>query len=76
MQVMQSTEHELLEAAYLFYYATSAAFEENSEWLNLLKLRLLNLIGDALVIADQVSHYHFPHGFNRLDSFHSFAGPV
>jgi len=52
-QVVQSTEHELLEVAYLFYYATSVAFEANSEWLDLVKLRLLNLIGDALVIADQ-----------------------
>jgi glycylpeptide N-tetradecanoyltransferase len=63
-QVIQSTEHDLLEAAYLFYYATSVAFEANSEWLDLLKLRLLNLIGDALVIADQVGHYHFACSFN------------
>ena len=60
---MQSTEHGLLEGAYLFYYATSVAFEENAERSDLLKLRLLDLIGDALVIADQVGHYHFTYSF-------------
>lgn len=50
---MQSTKHKLLDAAYLFYYATETAFEENAEALGLLKRRLNDLIGDALVIADQ-----------------------
>lgn len=56
---MQSTTHKLLEAAYLFYYATSIVFEENAEPLGLLKRRLLELIGDALIIADQVSYRRF-----------------
>lgn len=60
---MQSTKHELLQAAYLFYYATSVAFEENAESLGLLKRRLLDLLGDALVIADQVGHYRFTYNF-------------
>lgn len=51
---MQSTKHKLLDAAYLFYYATDVAFENSAESLGLLKHRLLDLIGDALIIADQV----------------------
>ena len=60
---MQSTEYELLEGAYLLYYATSAAFEE-STGLDALKRRLLDLIGDALIIADQVGHCPFIYNFN------------
>lgn len=56
---MQSSKHELLQAAYLFYYATSVAFEGSAEPLGLLKRRLLELIGDALVIAHQVGHHLF-----------------
>lgn len=56
-QVMQSTKHKLLEAAYLFYYASDVAFELPSSGLDssgLLSRRLTELIGDALIIADQV----------------------
>lgn len=67
---MQSTKHKLLDAAYLFYYATDVAFEENAESLGLLKRRLMDLIGDALIIADQVRdivhqilHYPLIHVF-------------
>ncbi len=43
----------MLEAAYLYYYATDTAFVENAEEHGLLKRRLTELIGDAIVLADQ-----------------------
>jgi len=51
--IMQHPKHALLEAAYLFYYATETAFEEGAESSGRLKRRLLDLIGDALVIANE-----------------------
>ncbi|KAG1891170.1 N-myristoyl transferase [Suillus subluteus] len=50
--IINHPKHGLLEAAYLFYYASDAAFVEDSEADNL-KKRLEALIGDALIIADQ-----------------------
>lgn len=50
---MANPRHSLLEAAYLYYYATDTAFVENAEELGLLKRRLTELIGDAIVLADQ-----------------------
>jgi glycylpeptide N-tetradecanoyltransferase len=55
--VMQSQKHELLEAAYMYYYATDVAFQDNAESLGLLRRRLLDLIGDALIVADQVRYF-------------------
>ena len=49
---MRSTTHNLLNAAYLYYYATEVAFEEGAEESGRLKKRLEELITDALVIAD------------------------
>lgn len=43
----------MIEAAYLYYYATDTAFVENAEGHGLLKRRLTELIGDAIVLADQ-----------------------
>jgi glycylpeptide N-tetradecanoyltransferase len=51
---MHSEKHKLLEAAYLFYYATDAAFAAEAESSGLLRRRLLDLIGDALIIANEV----------------------
>jgi Myristoyl-CoA:protein N-myristoyltransferase, C-terminal domain len=56
---MQSQKHALLEAAYMFYYATDVAFQVNAESLGLLRRRLLDLIGDALILADQVRYVSF-----------------
>lgn len=50
---MANPRHSLLEAAYLYYYATDTAFVENAEEHGLLKRRLTELIGDAIVLADQ-----------------------
>lgn len=51
--VINHPRHNLLEAAYLFYYASDAAFESGVDESNNLKTRLVHLIGDALVIANQ-----------------------
>ncbi|TBU35738.1 N-myristoyl transferase [Dichomitus squalens] len=51
--IMRSTKHNLLNAAYLYYYATEVAFEDGAEASGRLKKRLEELITDALVIADR-----------------------
>ena len=43
----------MLDAAYLYYYATATAFEPQAEESGALKRRLEDLIRDALIIADQ-----------------------
>lgn len=43
----------VLEAAYLFYYATDIAFDKSAEEDGRLKKRLQDLITDALILADQ-----------------------
>jgi glycylpeptide N-tetradecanoyltransferase len=50
---VSNPRHSLVEAAYLYYYATDIAFVENAEEHGLLKRRLTELIGDAIVLADQ-----------------------
>jgi len=52
--IIQHPKHTHLQAAYCFYYATDVAFEDGAEENDRLKKRLHELIGDALVIADQV----------------------
>ncbi|KAF8643899.1 hypothetical protein AX16_008915 [Volvariella volvacea WC 439] len=51
--VINNREHGVLEAAYLYYYATSVAFEPSAEDTGRLKHRVQALIGDALVVANQ-----------------------
>ena len=51
--IINHSKHAVLEAAYLFYYATDVAFEERAEEEGRLKRRLQDLVGDALVIGDQ-----------------------
>ncbi|KAF7366922.1 Glycylpeptide N-tetradecanoyltransferase [Mycena sanguinolenta] len=43
--------HDLIEAGYLYYYATDVAFQDGAEADGRLKSRLQTLIGDALIIA-------------------------
>lgn len=50
---MSHPRHNILEAAYLYYYATDTAFVENADELGLVKRRLTELIGDAIILADQ-----------------------
>lgn len=51
---MQSIKHDVVEAAYLFYYATDVALQEGAEEDGRVKKRLNELIGDALIIAGLV----------------------
>lgn len=50
---MQSKKYPLCEAAYLFYYASDVAFEEGAD-MGKLRRRLVELIGDALIISYKV----------------------
>lgn len=52
---MKSKKHALCEAAYLFYYASDTAFEEGADTSGKLRRRLIDLIGDALIIAYKVN---------------------
>ncbi|KAI0341836.1 N-myristoyl transferase [Trametopsis cervina] len=51
--IMTSITHNLLNAAYLYYYATDVAFQPDAENDGSLKKRLEELVNDALVVADQ-----------------------
>lgn len=50
---MNSPKHNLLNAAYLYYYATETVFKPGAEKDGSFKERLMQLIADALIIADQ-----------------------
>lgn len=49
--VINNPKHDNVRAAYLFYYATEAAFAENEKGL---KERMNNLMNDALILAKKV----------------------
>jgi len=51
--VIGNTKYSVLDAAYLYYYATETAFEPQAEESGALKRRLEDLIKDALIVADQ-----------------------
>ena len=51
--VINNPKHGVIEAAYLFYYASEIAFEDGVEENGVLKKRLERLIGDALIIAQR-----------------------
>ena len=55
--VMRNPNHGLLEAAYLYYYASDAAFGNISNE-DRLQRRLQELIGEALIIAQKVRSPH------------------
>lgn len=55
--VIQNEKHDKVRAAYLFYYASEMAFNENEMGL---KERLRSLIGDALVEAKKVPFHLCP----------------
>ncbi|EIW85083.1 N-myristoyl transferase [Coniophora puteana RWD-64-598 SS2] len=50
--IIGNTKHNLLEAAYLFYYASDVAFGSGADD-DVLKKRLEKLVGDALIIANE-----------------------
>jgi len=51
--IIANMKHGVLEAAYLFYYATDVAFSPGAEDDGRLQARLQELVHDALIIADQ-----------------------
>ncbi|KAN0136941.1 Myristoyl-CoA:protein N-myristoyltransferase, N-terminal domain containing protein [Lactarius tabidus] len=51
--IVAHPRHSLLEAAYLYYYASDTAFVENADDLGLLRRRLIDLVGDAIILAEQ-----------------------
>lgn len=51
--VISSPKHDIVEACYLFYYASDVAFAPGEDTEVKLKKRLSQLIGDALIIATQ-----------------------
>lgn len=54
--VIGNPKHDTIRAAYLFYYATEAAFETKSKDKEALKKRLNQLMNDALILAKKVCH--------------------
>lgn len=58
--VIGNEHHKTVRAAYLFYYATEAAFASNDENKTELKKRLNELVHDLLIIAKRVSLNHVP----------------
>jgi glycylpeptide N-tetradecanoyltransferase len=50
--IINHEKHKLLEAAFLFYYATDVAWRQSSEE-GALKKRLTELVHDALIVAEQ-----------------------
>ncbi|KAH8106829.1 N-myristoyl transferase [Cristinia sonorae] len=60
-------KHDVLNAAYLYYYATETALEDGAEEDGRLKKRLEELIGDALIIADQ-SKFDVFNGLSLMDN--------
>lgn len=51
--IMNHEKHNILNAAYLYYYATETAFEQGAEESGRLKRRLEELVGDTLIIAEK-----------------------
>lgn len=51
--VINSTKYPILEAAYLFYYASDVAFQDGADEGSRLKKRLEAMVGDALVVANE-----------------------
>jgi glycylpeptide N-tetradecanoyltransferase len=49
--IMNSKKHNLLEAGYLFYYATDAGLADDAESSGNLQKRLKEVIGDAVIVA-------------------------
>ena len=48
---VQSTKYDAIEAAYLFYYASEVAMQPGADEDGRLKSRLIELIGDAIIVA-------------------------
>ncbi|KAI9680389.1 MAG: glycylpeptide N-tetradecanoyltransferase [Trizodia sp. TS-e1964] len=66
--VINNKKHDNVRAAYLFYYATEVAFEEQDGGsISSLKLRLNQLMADALIIAKR-EHFDVFNALTLLDN--------
>ncbi|KAH9914179.1 N-myristoyl transferase [Epithele typhae] len=65
--VIRHPNHNVLNTAYLYYYATATAFEPGAEAAGRLKQRLEDLIGDALTVAEQ-AHFDVFNGLTLMDN--------
>ncbi|KAI9791549.1 MAG: glycylpeptide N-tetradecanoyltransferase [Piccolia ochrophora] len=54
--VIGKKKHDVVRAAYLFYYASEAAFQESTGDITALKTRLNALINDALILAKGLTY--------------------
>jgi len=70
--VMTTDKHDLLNAAYLFYYATDVAFVDRAEEDGRLKRRLEELIGDCLIIANK-AEFDVVNGVTMMDNMQFLA---
>ena len=64
---MNSPKYNLLNAAYMYYYATDLAFQPGVEEDGRLKKRLEELVTDVLVIADQAK-FDVVNGLSLMDN--------
>ena len=64
---MNSPKYNILNAAYLYYYASDVAFEDRADQSGALRERLKQLIADALIIADQ-SHFDVFNALTLMDN--------
>ncbi|OCH93383.1 N-myristoyl transferase [Obba rivulosa] len=65
--VMSSDKYNLLNAAYLYYYATDVAFQDGVEEDDRLKKRLEELLGDAVIIAN-ACNFDVLNGLTLMDN--------
>jgi glycylpeptide N-tetradecanoyltransferase len=50
---MNSPTHNVLNAAYIYFYGTDVAFQPDAEASGALKKRLEELVNDALIVANE-----------------------
>ncbi|KAG6810378.1 hypothetical protein H0H92_012112 [Tricholoma furcatifolium] len=67
LTVDNNAKYSVVNDAYLYYYATEAAFVHGAEENGQLKLRLKALIGDALVVAKQ-ANFDVVHALTIMDN--------
>jgi len=73
--IMQANaKYSVLDAAYLFYYASDVVFGPNGE--SRLKKRLEELVTDAMIIAAQVCLFFKAYLFGSADRHISFSGKI
>jgi len=65
--VISHPKYNVVNAAYLYYYATDVALEEGADESGRLRKRLEDLIGDALIIADQ-AHFDVFNALSLMDN--------